>query len=418
MKKSVVLAVAMATAAGAFGAGFGLYEMSAKAMASGGNNVGKAADASGVYYNPATISGLTGTWITVGNTFIHPPLDTRVNGIGTHKMNPGWFCDPHAFITQELPYGFTAGLGLFADYGLGSHYDNSWPLSFNSVESTVEGFCVSPTLSYKITDKWAFAGGVRLERLTFEQRRIYNFDRLSNYAYGPNTLGTMKMKLSADEELAVGYVLGTTYDLTEDFTVGAVWRSRIRCDMEGDSKTSGNGLVGSAQAAANNKDIGDKLDLPMSATAGFNWDRALWVDKLHLGWTITWTEWSTVDTLDFGLAESMELGWRNAYRTGFGFEYDLADWFVPAVGYCYDWDPTCENRPATMLPAGDRHNIYFGGTFHITPNLDFCTSMGMVLMESKTAWYDNPATGENDAFKFQTRNSHTYLVSASLTYHF
>ena len=171
-------------------------------------------------------------------------------------------------------------------------------------------------------------------------------------------------------------------------------------------------------AAASTKEVGDKLDLPMSATVGFNWDRAFWLEKLHLSSSVTWTEWSTIDTLDLGLSENMNLGWHNAYRTGFGLAYDLTDWWTPGAGYVYDWDPTKEKRPNTMLPAGDRHNIYFGSTFHITDNLEFTLACGMVLMESKTAWFDNPVTGEKNAFKFQSRNSHTYLASATLTYHF
>ena len=115
MKKTVLFSMALGAIGYAHAAGFGLYEMSARSMMTGGHSLGRAGDASAVYYNPATISGLTGTWVTVGITAINPPLDTRVNGEGTHKMNPGWFPDPHAFITQELPWGFTAGLGFYAD---------------------------------------------------------------------------------------------------------------------------------------------------------------------------------------------------------------------------------------------------------------------------------------------------------------
>ena len=50
--------------------------------------------------------------------------------------------------------------------------------------------------------------------------------------------------------------------------------------------------------------------------------------------------------------------------------------------------------------------------------VDLTRAGGMVLMDSKTHWFDNPVTGERDAFKFQSRNSHTYLASATLTYHF
>ena len=418
MKRVLIVASAVLAVSCAYSAGFGLYEMSARSMMTGGHGMGRAADASAVYYNPATISGLTGTWVTVGMTGINPPLDTRVNGEGAHKMNPGWFADPHVFITQELPWGFTAGLGFYADYGLGSHYDNNWPLAFNTVETLIEGYCVSPTLSYKITDKWSVAGGVRFERLNFHQRRIYRFDELAHYAYGNNYLGTMNLKINGNNDFDVGYLVGTAYEITDDFSVGAVWRSRIRCDIEGNATASGNTTYSSSLAAANTKDVEERLDLPMSATVGFNWDRAFWLEKLHLSSSVTWTEWSTIDVIDMGLSETMNLGWHNAYRTGFGFAYDLTDWWTPGVGYVYDWDPTREKRPSTMLPAGDRHNIYFGSTFHITENLEFTLAGGMVLMESKTAWFDNPVTGEKNAFKFQSRNSHTYLVSATLTYHF
>ena len=416
--KMVLSAAVLIACAEAHAAGFGLYEMSARAMMSGGHNVGKGIDASAVYYNPAMSSDLTGTWVTVGSTLINPPLDTRVNGVGTHKMDPGWFLDPHAFITQELPWGLTAGLGFYADFGLASHYDNDWPLSFDSVHTIFEGYCVSPTLSYKVTDKWSVAAGARFEHVTFHQRRIYQLDRLAHYAYGPSYLGRMRMRINANNDFDVGYLVGTTYDITEDFSVGAVWRSRIRCDLEGNVTASGTTPYSRLMAAQNTKEAGEKLDLPMSATVGFNWDRALWLEKLHLSSSVTWTEWSTLDKIDLGLSDVMELGWHNAYRAGFGFEYDLADWITPGMGYVYDWDPMREKRPNTMIPAGDRHNIYFGATFHITDNLDFTLAGGMVLMESKTHWIDNPVTGERDAFKFQSRNSHTYLASATLTYHF
>lgn len=419
MRKAIISFSLGALSLCALGAGFGLYEMSARAMMTGGNNVGKATDASAVYYNPATMGGLTGTWVTVGTTFLRPPLDTRVNGVGAHKMDPGWFVDPHAFITHQLPCDFTAGLGFYADFGLGSHYDNSWPLAFDSVESTVEGFTLSPTLSYKVTDKWSVGGGVRLTRLNFEQRRIYRFDDMVYRRFGMVGVpgapsGTMKLRYDAHNDVDVGYLVGTTYDLTEDFTIGAVWRSRIRARMEGKCHASGDNAYSMATARLYGGSLEEKIDLPMSANVGFNWNRAFWLEHLRMGGTATWTEWSTIDEICLGAA-SMNLGWHNAYRTGFGFEYDLTDWWTPGIGYCYDWDPTKEKRPTTMLPAGDRHNIYFGSTFHITENWDFTISGGMVLMESKTAHYNDPV---GNLYKFQTRNSHTYLASATITYHF
>ncbi len=417
--KAAISALAAAAGTTAFGAGFGLYEMSAAAMINGGNWMGRAPDASAVYYNPATQSGLTGTWVTAGLTLLHPPLDTRVNGVGTGKMNPGWFYDPHFFVTHQLTDDLNLGLGGYADFGLGSKYHNNWPLAWNSIQTDIATYTASPTLSWRITDRWSLAGGVRFSHMTFEQKRILRFSELLAGAHPfAGMMGDTHIHYTARNDVDVGYLLGTAYEVTDDFSVGAVWRSRERLRMKGHCSASDHGTVpAGAGAAAYDGSFNEKVDLPMSAAVGFNWDNALWVKDLHLGWSCTWTEWSTIDTIQFG-AGGMDLGWHNAYRTGFGFTYDFTEKFTGGVGYVYDWDPTRERRPQTMLPAGDRHNIYYGLTWHISPHWDFTIAGAMVLMESKTAWYDNPATGAPDQYKFQTRNSHTYLASATITCHF
>jgi len=417
MKKILAVFLFVFAVADLHGAGFGLYEMSARAMMNGGYRMGKAVDASAVYYNPATQSGLTGTWATVGITLLHPPLDTRVNGVGTHKMDPGWFPDPAAFLVMPLTSDLSFGLGAYADFGLGSHYDNSWPLAWDSVETMVAAYTVSPTLSYKITEKWSVAAGVRLIHLVFDQRRIFRWGELNPMIVGTPYDGQTKVHYSAHNDVDVGYLIGTTYDFTDDFSVGAVWRSRARMRVDGHGSTSGYGGYHSAMASSFDGKFSEKIDLPMSAQVGFNWDNPFAFERWHLAGMLTWTEWSTIDEIGFG-PHVMDLGWHNAYRAGFGIEYDVNDDWTCGVGYAYDWDPTREKRPATMLPAGDRHNIYFGVAYKLDEHWTLSLMGGMVLMESKTAWYDNPVTGQKNAYKFQTRNSHTYLASATVSYAF
>ncbi|MCK8603242.1 hypothetical protein [Desulfoferrobacter suflitae] len=53
-----------------FGAGFALYEGSARGNALGGALVARADDPSAVYYNPAGITQLPGLQMMVGGTFI------------------------------------------------------------------------------------------------------------------------------------------------------------------------------------------------------------------------------------------------------------------------------------------------------------------------------------------------------------
>ncbi len=91
MKKVNLLVVASISSSMAFAAGFGLYEGSARGNAMGGAVMGKAVDASANFYNPATLSDLTNTVVTIGMTTEHPTADVYYDGRSSRKMDPGRF---------------------------------------------------------------------------------------------------------------------------------------------------------------------------------------------------------------------------------------------------------------------------------------------------------------------------------------
>ena len=402
----------------AFGAGFGLYEMDAYTSGVGTHGVALDRGPSANYYNPAGLSSLTGTWFSVGLSCLNPNYDSTVNGKSTSKMNSGFFCVPNVFLSQELPGGFTFGLGLYADYGLGSHYDNHWPISWNSVAAKFEGCTCNPNLAYRINDDWSIAAGVRLVHMAVSMRRNYFFDRM--YTPGMDLgLGRMGMKLRVENDVDVGYVLGTQYRVNDSLRLGAVYRTRVRADLEGDSMAKGSGRIGAAQAKVTNGSIKENLDLPSSATFGFDWN----VTKpLHMVGSLIWTEWSTVEELKFKLPSGMQridLRWHDAWRTGFGFSYDVTENWMGMVGYCYDWDPSREKRPITMLPAGDRHIVSFGCGYH-RGSWEIAANYSLIIMESKTMnfAYANAVTGDMVNQRMKTDNSFTHCVGLTLTYHF
>jgi hypothetical protein len=120
MNKKLLLSVAGAALCtlSAFGAGFALYEGSASGTALGGAVMGKAVDASALFYNPATISDFTNTVVTVGFVTEHPTADTAINGHHGRKMDPGAFMLPHTYVVVPIPRDFSFGLGFAPEYGL------------------------------------------------------------------------------------------------------------------------------------------------------------------------------------------------------------------------------------------------------------------------------------------------------------
>ena len=433
MTKSIVFGATLAVLGTVYGAGFGLYEMDAGSSAAGGHFFGKPRNASAVYYNPAAMHSLTGTWISVSYTGINPRLDTKVNDRHTSNMDPGWFTFPTFFVTQELPWGFHLGFGGFADFGLGSEYNNRWALKHDSYETTFIGYTLQPVISYDITDKWSFGIGPRFSFVEFETHMMRDFSFVDDmymaqsmgYMHAP-VRGKNRLKIRADnrDHIGIGLAAGMQYRFTDDIAAGVMYRSRVKTKIDGDAKWHGEDLDHSNAA-------GDDMELPASVSLGVNWDNAFWTKGLHFGASGSWIEWSKMTYYTFDVfnpvtkkneEQRIDLDWRNTYRVGFGLSYDLNDSWEVLCGYVYDWDP-CRNRLGnahTMLPLGDRH-VISGGVAWTSPSgvWEVALTYSCIIMESKT----QPIADEyyqynHKVYDFHSHNSYTHLFSIGVTYHF
>jgi long-chain fatty acid transport protein len=409
------------SAGAVFGAGFGLYEASARGNAMGGGIVGSTGDASANYYNPANLTECTNISVTVGLSLINPFADAIVDGVQQPKMNAGWFPPPHAYVAVPLMKDLVFGFGTYCEYGLGTKYDDNWMLKGDTTETTIQQFTFNPNLAYKLTDWWSVAFGARMSYLTFENYKT-PLDMDLGYGHLDPMLGHQYLRshLKGDD-FNCGWVIGTQFKLTEDLKLGAVYRSRIRHDVEGDYEANRAGNFGYGNSVAEG-DAGAKLVLPSSATVGLNYDIT---KKFRAGAALTWTEWSTIDTIKFDLPNPpgdnhLGLNWQDAWRVGFGFEYDFTDDFCGRIGYNFDMDPSHKNHGTTMLPPGDRHIVGFGIGYKLLDNLRIDLGYNFIIMESTTRMLEahNPSTGGEKMYKFQTDNAYSHIASASITYTF
>ena len=441
----LMVAAAAFTSVTAMGAGFGLYEASARGLGMGNGLVGSTGDASANYYNPANLTELTNASVMVGMTLINPFCDVKVNGDRQHKMNAGWFPPPHAYVAVPVLEDLVLGFGTYCEYGLGTKYDNDWGLRFDTTETTIQQFTFNPNIAYKITDKWSVALGARMSYITFENYKTpwdddnYKTKVKNPYyqpgipAYGPEfvdySLGRQFIRTHLEgDDFNCGYELATQYKITDDLKVGFVYRSRINHRIEGDLDSSyvdgsGKNLAAGANAPRNGAGAA-KLVLPASFTMGANYD---FTKKFRSGVSLTWTEWSTIDHIDFRLPKNYsgkdtsyteELNWRNAWRMGFGFEYDFTDSFAGRIGYTYDMDPANKNKGTTMLPSGDRHIIGFGGSYKFLDDWRIDLGYSFIIMESETRMVHAENGPSGAIYRFECDNSYSHLISASVAYTF
>ena len=377
-------------------AGFGLYEASARGNAMGGALVGDTGDASANYYNPANLTDLSGTHTMVGVTVVHPVLDITSNG-DKSNLDSGWFTPPHVYASHQLAEDWFLGLGLYSEYGLGTRYDSDWGMNWSSTETTLETLTINPNLAYKVTDRFSVAAGLRIMWLDFDnQKTPFSNDQIgalpSPYPPLP-VFGNMKTRVKGDS-WGYGYNLGLSYKITDTLDAGFVYRSRVSHTVKGDLDVDSSANTTVPITIPNPLPYGDasargEIELPPSWTAGLNYRP---VEKLNLGVSAIYTEWSTYDdlTMTFGptlgnwskLPRSSETkNWRDVWRLGFGAEYLLTERWSVQGGYVYDIDPINKHHTDTMLPPGDRHIVSTGVGYAID-TWKFYASYGLIIMKS------------------------------------
>lgn len=457
MKKVEILVLAGMTASTAFSAGFALYEGSARGNALGGALMGRAVDASANFYNPATLSDLTGTVVTVGMTTEHPTADMYIDGHSSRKMNPGCFVLPHAYVAQSLPYGFTFGLGIAPEFGLGTHYHKNWSMAWDTRDTTIEGISFNPNLAYAVTEDWSVSAGIRLMYFSFDQHS----DQMA-LSEGRN-YGTVRDHLHGDNGMIDwGWQVSTRYNITERLSAGLMYKSFIDCKIKGENHTRVESYDDSAIAEQVQKGVeaalaqyagtpiystlyqrayqqaysaavsqaheqvrngaasadgpaSAKVRLPQSLTMGLNYDL---LDDLHLGTAATWTQWSCMESINFHLPgdndRTVPLKWNDAWRIGFGAAYDLTENLTLMGSYIYDQDPCRKYHGSSMLPPGDRHiaTIGFG---YIWGNFDISASYGLVFMGGDSLFLRD---GTGARHKLESSNGLSHAAAVTVTYRF
>ncbi len=407
MKKLMIGSVVTMAATVSFGAGFGIYEASARGLAMGDAIVGDVSDATANYHNPANLANATNIQIAAGVTFINPFYDVEIDKMPQNKMNSGWFTIPHFYLTIPLADRLALGWGNYTEYGAGTKYKTGWAGRYDSTETTIEQMTFNPNLAYKVTDWLNVSVGGRLSWFKFEKcqkaAEIYHPD------YGMNVVD-MNSRLHADD-WGAGWNAAISVKPIEDVTVGLVYRSQIRHKLSGKHTFDGTDLVGKFPYPAYSHATG-KVTLPDSVVLGINWDVT---KRYRVGLACTYTRWSTIKSIkvDSAASPTLDLHWRDSLRTGIGMEYDFTDWFCGRIGYMYDNDPSRGSYMGTMIPPGDRHVITFGGGFKLYDNLYLDLAGGFIRMNNEHGYLHS--TGTTYA---SFRNGGSYLASATVRYEF
>jgi long-chain fatty acid transport protein len=376
-----LIALAVASTLGgtpmfAWAAGFALIEQSASGQ--GNAFAGAAAtaeDASTIFYNPAGMSKLEGTQITVGAHLID--LSAKFSNSGSTKpaaivTNPlggdggdagGAAVVPNVYFAMPIGDSLHFGIGVNAPFGLKTDYDDTWAGRFQGIKSELKAINVNPALSFKVSEAFSVGVGANYQRLDVE---------LTNaVVLGANTEG--RAKLEADDD-AWGWNAGVLFQPTPATKIGASYRSKLEYSLDGTTTVTGpTGVAIPAAGGATNADVTlpDSFSLSLAQKLNDQWE--LLADA-------TYTRWSEINRINIvnstngTLRDSLVLDFDNTWRYSIGANYKLNDSWTLKGGVAYDQSPVKgASTRSVRLPDNDRTWLSVGASMKIKQSgkLDF-----------------------------------------------
>jgi len=328
MKKTIKLAVVAALALGATSAfatnGAALIGMGAKTRGMAGTGIGMSHGAESALINPALITSVENTEISFGGTIFMPDVK-NTNNLGGPDSDANSDADlnviPEVSLATKINDNFYAGIGMWGTGGMGVDYretaiDTAGGTQLNMVTNlqimqfgvplayTTNGFsvAVTPILQYGSLDV--------------------------NYVYTGAPLAT---GMGVAQDLQFGFNLGAAYTIS-NFTVGAVYKSRIDMEYKGFASVIGNFSAG----AYDNNELSTPAEIGIGASYTMD-EHTVAIDYKQIQWS------------DAKGYEDFE--WDDQNVIALGYEYKTTGWAV-RLGYNYASSPISEQNNATPNAAG------------------------------------------------------------------
>jgi long-chain fatty acid transport protein len=364
---AITLATNSATQAG----GFALREQSAYGQGIAFAGIAAGGSLSSMFWNPATLSQVTGLEIEAGATGVFPitevlatyPVFGTVDegNIGVNALVP------NAYGAYRVNDKLIVGIGVNGAFGLATEYPAGSPARTGGIAGNSEIFTINanPAVAFQINDYVTVAIGVQIQWLDLI---------LSDQA----TAGFGIADLEADG-FGYGLTAGIQIMPGPNTEIGLGYRSRIDNDI--DNSLSGAGVPGGSTAAS------AVLDLPDLVTFGI---RHRISDTWRVMAGVEWANWSRFQSVTivtpFG-SEPLAFGYEDGWFFSAGAEYMWSDRVTLRGGVGWETTPVSDAVRTFRLPDDDRLWLSAGTSYKANDRYSF--DVGYTFLTTFDATIDN-----------------------------
>ncbi len=458
MKRILLLTAAVAIAGTALAEGYQINNMSARQTAMGHVGTAMKLNSESIFFNPAAASFQKSQFdISIGATGIAsnvryrslPDLNNDYTPGPIEKSDNKLSTPLHVYFNYKPIERLSVGVGFFTPYGSSMNWGDNWSGAHLVQQINLKAFTVQPTLSFKICDRLSIGAGLMITWGNFDLSRSMlptatgnltaagglklasaklqaNIAQLQQLPATPETTAQIaalqgyvnqadagaayfathfenqaivSAKLGGDAKVAVGVNAGILWDITDEWSVGMTWRSRMNMKVD-----KGHASLNYASPEArnyltllNNLSVmsGGAEVIPGLDRGTFNAELPLptvvtWgvafrpTPKWELGLDLQWNGWSAYKTLNVEFNET-ELGiapivseknYSNTLAIRFGGQYKATEWLTARMGMYVDESPVDSKylNPETpsMTKVAYTVGLGFRPTRFMTIDLAYC----------------------------------------------
>ena len=405
-------------------AGFQLAEYSATGL--GRAYAGEAAmadNASAQWRNPAMLTYLEGTQVSVGAIYVNPNLDVDGNTrfvTGDLRSESDDFANdaviPNLYVSHRYNDKLAVGLAFGTNYGMETDLGTDFTAAHFGNEASITTVEANLNMGYQLTETVSVGGGIR-----------YVMGEGSFGATVPSQTAAVTplnegdtLKYMEGDDTAWGWQIGAAWQLNPNHRVGISYKSAVDLKLEGYATGLGFGLANGA------RDDGH-MDLSLPATAELASFHQL-SEKLALHASFNWTDWSSFEKLE---AELDTLGtqmvkvenWKDNYRFAVGATYQVDPKLTLRTGVAYDTSAVSDKNRTITIPETDRTWLSLGASYNFTKQftLDggftYIIAKDAPITESRGYDSDDAAQAVGGQFVGET-SGHVWLIGVQANYRF
>ncbi len=404
-----------------------LYNLGPKAATMAGAFVGRADNATALYYNPAGLAFQRGLGFRVNVSYYNYTVSAESAEFQTTDQNSEPQLIGSFFVAYTYKERISIGIGAFTPYSLMTKWPPEWPGDSLCLYSKLNVFTIRPVLAVKINKYLSVGAGVDI--ITSNVR--WDFHNIYSGLYGPDEWGVIN-ELNASGN-GLGFTAGALFRLNDNFQIGARYQQGVNIDQQGKNDyrfkitslysddvrgESLNVNTGKPEFYAK-QDVIFTLNLPSEFVVGFMWAPtrkiAFQADVQRTGWK-SFEKWEFVaanpedsffpdppeedgvnEELSDGAREGIEIKMKDTWSFMLGGEYFLKDELTLRVGYANHQSPLNDENLTPVLPILPRSVFSFGVGYDgparsitdqsLIGNLTFDAYLQYVMLGERTSSY-------------------------------